>query len=450
MKKGVIAGWLSVLAVGIVEAREADTSRIWTLQACMRYAVEHSPQAVRQQLASANLRVSYREAVLQHLPSLGSEVGLSAGFGRNVDPATNTYTTVNTLSNSYGLSAGIAVFDGLQLLNNTRAAKIAKLRGEEQQQQVEDAILQETMQAYYDFAYTLGAGELAREQVEASRENLRQGRQMMALGLKGAADVAQLEATLASDEYNLTRAENDRRNGELNLKRVMNYPPEARLRIDTAGRYAVPQMETAAVDEIVGVAAALLPEVRMSGMEVRLARLDLSTAKARLFPTVSASASIGTSYYKNLNGEAAAFSDQFRDNLSKSVAAHLSVPLFSGWSRQTQIVRTRNLLRSAEQTHIETQRRIAVEVEQAVLELNGAYSERQSAEKSVHARQLAYRVAQRKYQEGLLSALDLQTVSNQLLEARAALLRAELTWQAKRKLVDYYKGIPLLADGQPD
>ena len=181
-------------------------------------------------------------------------------------------------------------------------------------------------------------------------------------------------------------------------------------------------------------------------MDVRLARIDLTTAKAMLFPSLSASAGIGSSYYKNLRQDAVAFKDQFKNNLSKSLSASLSVPIFSAWSRQTNIVRTRNNLRSTEQTHLETQRQIAVEVEQAVLDLNGAYSERQQAEKQVQARLLAYRVAQRKYQEGLLSALDLQTTANQLLSARATLLSAELTWQAKRKLVDYYKGIPLLSE----
>lgn len=446
MKRQVIVGLICSLVVGGVRAQEADTLRQWNLQECMRYAIENSPRAVRQQLANANLRASYHEAILQHLPSLSGSVGVSAGFGRNVDPGTNTYTTVNTLSNSYNLSAGISVFNGLQLLNNTRASRIAKLRGQEEQQQIEDAIAQETMQAYYDFAYTLGTSALAREQVETSRENLRQGQRMMALGLKDLSEVAQLEATLASDEYNLTKVENNRRTCELRLKRVMNYPPEAALRIDTAQRYAVPQPETAEVNEIVGVAMAVLPDVRMSGMDVRRARLDLSTAKARLFPSLSASAGIGTSYYKNLRTDATPFSQQFRDNLSKSVSASLSVPIFGGWSRQTNLVRMRNNLRSSEQTHLETQRQLAVEVEQAVLDLNGALSERQQAEKQVEARLLAYRVAQRKYQEGLLSALDLQTTANQLLEARAALLGAELTWQAKRKLVDYYKGIPLLTE----
>ncbi|WP_298061584.1 TolC family protein [uncultured Rikenella sp.] len=446
MKRPITFAITATLAILGAQARQADTARIWDLQECMRYAIENSPRAVRQQLASANLKASYHEAILQHLPSLSGSVSVSTGFGRNVDPATNIYTTVNTLNNNYGLSAGITIFNGLQLVNNTRASKIAKLRGDEVQRQVEDNISIETLNAYFNYSYTLGTQTLAREQLEASRENLRQGRRMMALGLKGAADVAQLEATLAADEYNLTRVENNVKTMELKLKEVMNYPPEEPIAIDTAQRIAIPAPETAGVAGVVDAAMATLPDTRMSMMDVRLAKLNLSTAKARLFPILSASAGIGTNYYKNLRQEGTPFSKQFKNNLSKSVSASLSIPVFGGWSRQTNIVRMRNNLRSSEQVHIETLRKVAIEVEQAVLDLNGAYSERLLAEKQVHARLLAYRVAQRKYQEGLLSALDLQTTANQLLEARATLLRAELTWQVKRKLVDYYKGIPLLAE----
>ena len=253
--------WAVAASCTIVRAQQADTTRLWTLPDCMRYAIENSPRAVRQQLANANLKISYNEAILKHLPSLSGSVGASAGFGRNVDPGTNTYTTVSTFSNSYSLGAGITVFNGLQLINNTRASKVAKLRGEEAQRQIEDAISMETMQAYYDYSYTLGTQRLAREQVEASRDNLRQGRRMMELGLRGAADVAQLEATLASDEYNLTKVENNMRSCELKLKEVMNYPPEAAIRIDTAWRYALPEPETAEKERIVNTALATLPDV---------------------------------------------------------------------------------------------------------------------------------------------------------------------------------------------
>ena len=139
MKNLITIALTAGMAVCGVQAQEADTSRIWNLQECMRYAIENSPQAIRQQLTNANLKASYHEAILKHLPSLSGSTSVSAGFGRNVDPGTNTYTTVNTLSNSYNLSAGITVFNGLQLINNTRAGKISKLRGEEQQKQEPDS-----------------------------------------------------------------------------------------------------------------------------------------------------------------------------------------------------------------------------------------------------------------------------------------------------------------------
>lgn len=448
MKKVFTLACVVCLSVSGVCGQEADTSKIWNLQECLRYAVENSPKAVRQQLANANLKADYHEAILQHLPSISASTRINAGFGRTLTED-NTYANISKFNNESGLSGGITLFNGLSLINNTRISKVSKLRGDELQKQTEDNISIETMGAFYNLSYSMGALRMSREQVGASRENLRQGRRMMALGLKGAADVAQLEATLAGDEYNLTKAENDLRTRELDLKRLMNYPPAERLMIDTMDRYALPVPDTTDLSELVEFAQATLPDARMSVMNVRIAKLRLSTAKASLFPSLSANGGLSSAYYANLGKKregdvTKAFGDQYRDNLSKSVGASLSIPIFGGWSRQSNIVRRRNDWRSQEQTHIETQRLIAVEVEQALLDLNGAFSERMQAEKQVAARLLAYRVAQFKFKEGLFSALDLQSTSNQLLVARATLLNAELTWQVKRKLVDYYKGIPLL------
>ena len=45
----------------------------------------------------------------------------------------------------------------------------------------------------------------------------------------------------------------------------------------------------------------------------------------------------------------------------------------------------------------------------------------------------------RKFEEGLSSAIDLQTAANTLLEARANLLQKLLSYEIKRRLVEYYK-----------
>ena len=62
----------------------------------------------------------------------------------------------------------------------------------------------------------------------------------------------------------------------------------------------------------------------------------------------------------------------------------------------------------------------------------------------VKSDELAYRVTLRKYEEGLMSTLDVQTSANTLLESKANLLQKRLMYLLKSKLVDYYKGKPLI------
>lgn len=432
-----------------MEAPESDTSKVWSLSECMRYAVEKSPKTVRSQIAADNAKDDYTSAILNHLPSLNAGVGASAGFGRSVDPATNTYTDVANFNNSYSVSAGIAVFNGLGLLNNTRISRISKLRGELEVQRVMDNVAIETMDAFFNYHYVQGAVALAREQVDASEATLVQSRRMMELGIRSVADVAQVEADLAANRFALIRTENQQRSYELVLKDKMNFPIEYAIKIDTTHATGLILSEATSASEIVSGALRSLPQAQTSGIDVKISKIRIGTAIAKLFPSISASANIGSSYYTNIDGrvmDAKPFHEQFKNNLSEGVGLSMNIPLFSAWGRGFDIRRSKNNYKTSQQNNIETQRQIAVEVEGAIMDLDGAISEQTQAEKQVNARAIAYRVAQQKYGEGLLSAIDLQTTSNQLLQARSNLLQAQLSCMAKRKLVDYYKGIPLLEE----
>ena len=83
-------------------------------------------------------------------------------------------------------------------------------------------------------------------------------------------------------------------------------------------------------------------------------------------------------------------------------------------------------------------------VEQSVLDREGYAKEAIQMDKKVKSDELAYRVTLRKYEEGLMSTLDVQTSANTLLESKANLLQKRLMYLLKSKLVDYYKGKPLI------
>lgn len=81
-----------------------ESSAPMTLDACMRYAVEHSPAVRRQDYANRNYRQDYIASVAALVPSVNGAVSASTSFGRSVDPETNTYTDVSNFDNSYSAS----------------------------------------------------------------------------------------------------------------------------------------------------------------------------------------------------------------------------------------------------------------------------------------------------------------------------------------------------------
>ena len=60
------------------------------------------------------------------------------------------------------------------------------------------------------------------------------------------------------------------------------------------------------------------------------------------------------------------------------------------------------------------------------------------------AARLAYEAVSGKYERGMVSALDLQTAADKLLQARSERLRARLQYIIKVRLVAYYNGEPLI------
>ena len=85
-------------------------------------------------------------------------------------------------------------------------------------------------------------------------------------------------------------------------------------------------------------------------------------------------------------------------------------------------------------------------VAQAVLDRNGFLKESIQMERKVHSDSIAYRVTRRKFEEGLMTSLDVQTSASTLLESEVTLLRSKLSYVLKCRLVDYYKGNDLIKE----
>lgn len=421
------------------------TAQTLSLEDCMRYAVENSTTVGKQQLALDDRKADHAEAIGSLFPSISGSVGGATNFGRGIDPATNSYTNVTTFSNSYSISGSMVLFDGLQSINTLRAAKVARKMGATEADIARDEVAMQTMSAYMDVVYYTEAVTIAREQLEASRHTLELVRRQYDLGTKSAADVAEIESQEANYDYLLTTEENNLALAYIKLREVMNYPQGEQLAIET--NINLEALPTATSEQaLVEYALENNPRIVASRYATERSRLNLAKVKGSYSPSLYLYGGYNTSYFIDFDNKAAydPFGTQFRNNRGGYVQLSLSIPIFSGLSRHSSKRRAQNTYRSAQLEEVAVQRAVESEVSQAWQEMQGFGKQYVQGQKKVSASQLAYDGAARKFENGLISALDMQTAANTLLQAKSDRLRARLQYIIKTRMVDYYNGIPLV------
>jgi outer membrane protein len=421
--------------------------RLWTMNDCMRYAVENSPAVRRQAYAYDTYKAEYASSLASFLPTLNTGISGQYNFGRAVDPETNTYTNTTTFNNYYEGYAALPLFRGGQLVNQWRLAKTNRQMGLNDIRKAQDDLALNTMEAFVNVVYYEGTVRFAAEKLDESNRTLHKVKRQEELGLKGKADVAQIEAQAAGDDYVLTHQQNLYHTALLKLKEYMNYPYEWELNVDTtlaALDDLLPLAESTGV--IYDYAAATNPSALQAAYKLKASQMQHLIQKGRLFPSISLSAGIYTSYFENLKSGMApeAFRSQFRNNRGEYIALSFSFPLFDGLGRVTDVRRARNNVRIAREQQTETLRQLQTAIEQSLADRNGFAKESVRMEKKLEADLMAYQVTLRKFEEGLMSPLDLQTSANILIESKANLLRTRLMYLLKRKQVNYYKGDALI------
>ncbi|NDV55123.1 TolC family protein [Parabacteroides sp. 52] len=441
MKKIVFTIIFVWMMTAWVEAQE----KYWTMEDCMRYAITYSPKVKKQVYMHHTYKAEYAQSLASFLPSISTNVSASYAFGRNVDDD-NQYTNTTVFQNYYSVGVSIPLFTGGQLINSWRLAKVNRQLGMTNIQKEKDDLAIQTMAAYVDVLYYQGTVRYATEKLEESSRTLYKTKRQEELGLKGKADIAQIEALVAQDDYYLTNQQNQYNTALLTLKNCMNFPAEEALLIDTMVVTNNYMEMSESVDNIYHFAKEAHPTALQSAYQLEASKMQYLIEKGKLLPSISFGAGISTNYYKDLKyeGEQSSFSNQFKNKRREYVEFSLSFPLFNGLRKVTSVRRAKNNLRIAQEQQTEILRQLQTAIEKAVLEREGYAKETIQMEKKREADDFSYRVTYRKFEEGLMSPLDLQTSANILLQSKANLLQKRLMYLIKCKEVNYYKGEPLI------
>ena len=421
----------------------------WTMLQCMQYAVEHNHEVKRAELELDNYRAQKTGTAGRFLPAVDANIGAQYNFGRAIDPETNGYTDVNTFYNGYSLQASLPVFDGFSRVHALKAAKASELMGQSALQQSKSQTALSVLQAFTDVAYYEGLVKMAREKIEETTLLLQQTRVLEEVGRKSRAEVAQVEAQKAEADYELTRQQNLLASAMLELNKSMAFPLSEELRVKSEESQGLQPVGEDSYSAGISLPCdsslfTLNSSLQMARYQMQASRHEWRQARAALFPTLSLSAGLNTTYYHTLHANSGqSFHVQFKNNMGEYVGITLSIPLFDRLQTVTSIRRAKNNYRIARENY--EQKRLELEKlsREAWQDWIGYQKQTEQMAKKVEADSLSHQLTRRQFEEGLSTAIDLQTTSTQLQKSRAMLLQCQLMAIVKKQLVRYYQGIAI-------
>ncbi|MDD4193527.1 MAG: TolC family protein, partial [Mangrovibacterium sp.] len=264
---------------------------------------------------------------------------------------------------------------------------------------------------------------------------------------KARTDLAEMQATYEKEMLILIQTENTLEEVKLQLGQLMNLTAEqlSSFIIENEGEEPAAMLRSSlAADSLFNSFVQFSPYVKMAQAELNAASKNVAMTRGQYFPSVNLGADMNTVYSetnKDDQGNTIPFRDQINNNLGEYVGASLSIPIF-GRNEVRNEVRKAKLAREQAETQLEQYRQaVYYELVNNSRELYALSREYRQTRKQLEANELAYQVAQRKYDEGLIDVIELLTVKNRVGESKGQLLNARLQWHIKSRIIEFYKGI---------
>jgi len=410
----------------------------WSLTDCIGYALEQNIQ-VRKAGVSVSLgEISLQQAKDNLLPSLSASLGENLGW-QNVTSTEGETSWTGSSRTSASLSSGLTLFSGFQLRNRVRLAALDHKSLQYSADQTMESVSLSIMSAYLQVLYSEEQVTNARNQAEATREELALAAERLNLGAIANSDYLQVKTQLASEESSLATAVNNLKMAKLNLMQLMEYPVDksfeiARPDID-AIISTVPAAEATAV---YAEALAIKPQVKIASLNRESASIDLEVARGGFFPSLSLNAGMSTGFT-----QAAEMGSQLKSGFSPSLGLSASIPIFRNNQNKASVSRAKYGITTAELDELNTRNQLRKEVEQAVLDAESALISYQAALNRYDASAETYSVSEEKFKLGAMNSVDFLIQKTNLTAAESNLLQAKYELVYSHKIIDFYRGVAL-------
>lgn len=428
---------LVVIVAGLLLPATAFSQKVWTLKECIDYARQENIQVKKSNITTQSYDVDISQNKAALFPSLSGSI--SQRYTNSQTPNQNgDYRYEGLFNGQYTLNANWTIYNGGKNKNNIKQSQLQKeaqeLNTQETQNQIEIAITQ----AYLQILYSKESIKNNENILASSEAQLEQTKDFLDAGSITRSEYAQIEAQYSSDKYNLIQAQNSYDTYKLQLKQLLELEFDENIEVE------FPQINDNDVlqfipskYEVYKKSLVIMPEIASNRLNIQLANLNKSSAKAGYLPTISVSGSIGTG---NIFNSSPSFATQVGRNFNQSIGLTVSVPIFDNKQNSSNVKKADLEIQNAELNLLDAQKTLLSTVESLYQDAVSGQSKYRAAKDKVNSTKLSYELIQEHYALGLRNTVELVTEKNNYANALQDALQAKYTALISLKLLNFYQG----------
>ena len=399
-------------------------ARQWTLKDCIDYALANNISLRKTKLQEYSALEDVKQSQSALLPSLSFSTSQNGTYrpwpeaGKATVDNGYVQSSIDKIyySGSYSVNGNWTVWNGGRNTNTVKLNKLAAEQARLDSAETANSIQEQIAQLYVQILYSNDAINVCKESHETSKINENRGKDMFEVGKISKADLAQLTAQRAQDEFNVIEAESNMRNYKRQLKQLLQITDDEEFDI------AIPQTtdemalcEIPALNEVYAATLNIRPEIKNAKLGIESSDLSIKIAKAQKLPTIDLNAGVSTNTTTMSDNK---WGQQLKNNVNVGAGFTVSIPLFDNRSSKTAV----NKAKIQRENYIlelrDKQTTLYSTVEnywfQAVINQNKF----KAAKVSTESAKASYELLSEQFALGLKNIVELMTGKNNLLTAQ--------------------------------
>ena len=439
---------VTMLAVSITATAQTGEGGTWTLGDCLDYAIKNNISLQKQQLNRLSAGEDVRQAEKALLPTLSANTSQMMGWRPWINNQTSTVangTVTNKISKtyyngSYGVNANWTVWNGNKNHNTVKLNKLAEQKAQQDSASTTLKLKEQIASLYVQILYLTEAVGVNRQSLETSVKNEERGKTMLEVGKMSKADLAQLTAQRAQDEYNIVSAQSQIATAKKELKQLLELTNVERFEIFIPEDIAEANDQKAlasipALTDIYQSAIATRPEIASAQLAIKSSDVSLAIAKAGKMPTIGINGSLGTS---SSSMSDRTWGQQVKTNFDAGLGLSLSVPIFDGRQTKTAVNKAILQRRQAELDLQDSEKLLWSTIEGYWIDATTNQQKFRAAQASVESQQASYDLLSEQFSLGLKNIVELMTGKTNLLNAQQEKLQSKYMTILDIQMLNFY------------